>query len=402
MRRGRLFIFLAVILILAIVAILVFGQGLLKPPTQQTGGGGPTPTPLVTTKVVVVSQHVSRGQKLSADVIKEIDYPQHLVVEGMVSSVTEADGRIAKIDLEPGYVLTRLMLVDSSGQVSQTGSDAALLIPRGMVAISIPISRLSSVSYAIRKGDHINIISTMAFVDLDTEWQSLLPNQTIGVTAAGEAISTLGGGSSSTQGSEGENLVAATGETTLQVTSSSLVAVPGGGGSLQGRVFEEPALGEALYLAPAESQRPRLMSQTLLQDIIVLQVGTFELEETGPQPAPTPIGGEIAPVDQQNLQPTPQPQVVDDRPPDIITLIVTPQDAVTLNYLLYSGAELTLTLRGANDDTRVQTEAVTLQFLLTQYNIPVPVKLPYGINPGISDVNAPVLPNDTPLPTPLP
>jgi pilus assembly protein CpaB len=202
MRRGRIFFILAVILILAIIAILLFGQDFLRPPTQETGGGGPTPTPLVTTKVVVVNQHVSRGQKLTIDVVKEIDYPQHLMVEGMVSSVTEAEGRIAKIDLEPGYVLTRLMLVGSAEAVSQTGSDAALLIPRGMVAISIPISRLSSVSYAIRTGDHINIIATMAFVDLDTEWQSLLPNQTIGVTAAGEAISTLGGGSTTTQGAE--------------------------------------------------------------------------------------------------------------------------------------------------------------------------------------------------------
>jgi pilus assembly protein CpaB len=71
--------------------------------------------------------------------------------------------------------------------------------------------------------------------------------------------------------------------------------------------------------------------------------------------------------------------------PKYITLIVSPQDAVTLNYLMYSGAgggaALTLALRSAGDDTRIQTEAVTLQFLLDQYRIPVPVKLPYGMEP---------------------
>jgi pilus assembly protein CpaB len=140
------------------------------------------------------------------------------------------------------------------------------------------------------------------------------------------------------------------------------------------------------------------MSQTLLQDIIVLQVGNFELPQPGPQPAAVETQ-EAVPADQ--VQPTPAAPV-DTRPPDLVTLIVTPQEAVALNYLLYSGAELTLALRGANDDTRVQTEAVTLQFLLTTYNIPVPVKLPYGVETRIDDLRAPVLPNDAPLPTPVP
>jgi pilus assembly protein CpaB len=67
---------------------------------------------------------------------------------------------------------------------------------------------------------------------------------------------------------------------------------------------------------------------------------------------------------------------------------------VTLNYLIYSGAQLTLALRSAGDDTRVQTEAATLDFLLTQYNVPVPVKLPYGLEPRIDELASPQLPND--------
>ena len=73
---------------------------------------------------------------------------------------------------------------------------------------------------------------------------------------------------------------------------------------------------------------------------------------------------------------------------------MNPQDAVTLNYLVYAGSQLTLVLRPSGDDTRVQTEATTLDFLLTQYNIPVPVKLPYGMEPRVDDLLPPVLPND--------
>lgn len=77
----------------------------------------------------------------------------------------------------------------------------------------------------------------------------------------------------------------------------------------------------------------------------------------------------------QEGQPTPTPVVQPD--PELITLIVSPQDAVALTYLMYSGAKFNMALRAPDDTTRVETEAATLQYLLSQYAIPVPAKLPY-------------------------
>jgi pilus assembly protein CpaB len=88
-------------------------------------------------------------------------------------------------------------------------------------------------------------------------------------------------------------------------------------------------------------------------------------------------------------------------PPDVITLIVSPQDAVTLNYLIYGGAQLTLVLRNPRDADIVTTEAVTLSYLLDQYNIPIPVKLPYGFEPAVTELVSPLLPNEN-TPTPRP
>jgi pilus assembly protein CpaB len=139
---------------------------------------------------------------------------------------------------------------------------------------------------------------------------------------------------------------------------------------------------------PTEPQRPRLVSQSLLQDVIVLKVGEFPYEGF-PEPTPTPSPEEAAPVDeaQEAAPPAPPP------PPEVITLIVTPQDAITLNYLLYyqksNSAQLTLALRSAEDNTRVATEAVTMQYLLEQYNIPVPAKLPYGNEPRLDQLDLP-------------
>jgi hypothetical protein len=42
-----------------------------------------------------------------------------------------------------------------------------------------------------------------------------------------------------------------------------------------------------------------------------------------------------------------------------------------------SGTLFTLVLRAPDDTSRVETEAATLQYLLSQYAIPVPAKLPY-------------------------
>jgi len=81
--------------------------------------------------------------------------------------------------------------------------------------------------------------------------------------------------------------------------------------------------------------------------------------------------------------------------PDIITLIVSPQDSITLSYLMYTNAQFSMTLRNPTDQARQATEASTLQFLLSQYNIPVPAKLPYAMQPALSTLTMPFLQNDT-------
>ncbi len=66
--------------------------------------------------------------------------------------------------------------------------------------------------------------------------------------------------------------------------------------------------------------------------------------------------------------------------------MVTPQDAVTLTYLIYSGAQITLSLRNPNDQTPIsQPDAAMLEYLLTQYSIPVPAKLPYSMQPRLDN-----------------
>jgi pilus assembly protein CpaB len=116
----------------------------------------------------------------------------------------------------------------------------------------------------------------------------------------------------------------------------------------------------------------------------VMKLGSFAFEQT--QVDTTQPGNQ----NQQQAQVVQQPN----QNPDIITLIVSPQDSITMSYLVYTGAKITMTLRKATDESRVATEAATLQFLLSQYNIPVPAKLPYATQPRTDELTSPFLPGD--------
>lgn len=358
-RRGRIFIYIALILILGVVLV----WAVVLRPQQQSAAQTAAPTAVSAQEmstIVVTMQKVPYGTPLTADVLTTIPYPKNMIVEGVFyTDPNLLIGKKAKMNLEAKVPITSSMISDESG-----GSQASSRIPPGMVAVSIPISRLSSVSYALQAGDHVNVIATMLFVDVDTDYQSRLQNYTAVVT------------SPATVASGGPDQI------TIGVTS-------GGDGSKQGRTEKDDVLGQPVYTVPSENQRPRMVSQTILQDIVVLQVGNFSNQTASAQPVATA---------------TPPPSTATSTStnsgPDVITLVVTPQDAVTLNYLINNKVSLTMALRGSGDDQRIQTEAVTMQYTLDTYNIPVPAKQSYAIEPRVDTLNAPTIPNDTLITTP--
>lgn len=379
MRRGRIFFVLAFVLILGLVGVLVVWRFVLP---KQTPPSAQVTQVSRLTKVVVVTQRVPRGQVLADDMLGTISWDRSAVISDTMffeKDMPEIVGRQAKYDIEAQVPLFKNMLVDPDEQLPSSGGPGALNIPPGMVAVAVPISRLTSVAYAIRAGDHVDVVASMLMVDLDTEFQTILPDHTGLVIASGPPDPETG---------ERDPLTAEVGslmpgepfdpEGTTWNTGD--IKKPG----IQGKVEIDPVLGQAIYLTPSESQRPRLVSQMVLQDVVVLQMGTFAL--AGQQQAQ-----QVQQTQQQKADDEEAPKVV---LPDIVTLIVSPQDAVTLNYLMLQGAYLNMSLRSAGDSSRTEVTAVTLQFLLEQYLIPVPVKLPYGIHPRNEFLTPPVLFND--------
>ena len=150
-----------------------------------------TSTPVPTSKVVVVTQRVQRGETITADKLDMVDYQADLVLPIMYTDINQVSGKMARYTMDPYTVMTSALVTDSPD--TEQGSDDALFISPGMVAVSIPITRLSSVSYAPQRGDHVNVIVTMLFVDLDPAWQTILPNWTGNVIAPAVGISEGGG-----------------------------------------------------------------------------------------------------------------------------------------------------------------------------------------------------------------
>lgn len=375
MRRGRTLIIVGLLLIIVIAGGYLIYTRFIQPgqtPPLTVGEQPQEETPDVAMQPAVrLTQPVSRGTVINETMLDTVSVPQESFLPGMFSEFGEVVGRKARYDLEAGMLLTSQVLLDTGEALPLGGSDWALVIEPGKVAVSIPISRLSAVSYAPQSGDAVDVIATMLMIDLDTDFQSPLPNNVSGcVTGPG-----------------------------IPEEQSCLTA---SGPGFQGRTEVDPALGVPFYIVPADGQRPRMVSQSVLRNVTVLRVGDFPFADpegnmittaeavATPEPDDATQQQQAQPAEQEQQQ---QPEV---RLPDVITLIVDPQDAVTLNYLVYSGAELTLALRAAGDDTVDPTEAVTLQFLLDEYNIPVPVKLPFGLQNDETELVAPTLPNDTP------
>ncbi|MEZ0395666.1 MAG: Flp pilus assembly protein CpaB [Anaerolineales bacterium] len=368
MRRNRILIYL----VLIVVVIVIFGilYAMLRGGIGATQEAAATPTPaILTTQVVTAGQKIYAGTQITEAMLVTREIPQDMLVEGTYQNVGDVVGQYARYTIEQGMWITSSMVSLTPGQVNLPGSPWAPLIPPGYTAISIPITRLSSVAFGIRDGDYVDVIVTMLLIDVDSSFQTALPNNTSLLSGAGRM--------------EGPIIA--------PVLTMTVDLIAGSGP--QGRTETDPVWGDqALYITPGEAQRPRLVSQLIMQRAQVLHVGTFPLTDeaaSGQLSAPS-----AAPAEDQVVV-TEEATTTEVERPDIVTLMVNQQDAVTLNYLVYSGAQITLALRNPNDlGPYPQTESATLQYVLAQYSIAVPAKLPYATTPRLDELVQPSLPND--------
>ena len=348
MRRGRILILLVLIVGLGLVLAYFFlnqlGTGQQVQPTEQAAA---------LTEIYYAAQNIPQGTKITADMLGKLAIPSDKVAEFEFAVGEEANliDQTAKFTLEQGVIITTSMV--GTGPVEIPGPAWAVQIPSGMVAATIPTNRLSLVGYGVNDGAHVNVTACMLFVDVDPGSQTALPNYT--------------------------SILNGTGFLPDKLPRIAVEALTTETNSRQGRVELDPTLQQPFYVIPSEEQRPRLVCQMILQDVVVMKLGNFGLQApVATDPNSTPSASQV----QQQAS------------PDIITLMVNPQDSISLNYFMYSGAVLSMSLRNPNDTSRFDAQSTTLNSLLTQYNISLPSKAPYTMEPRVDILIPPLLPND--------
>ncbi len=379
--RGRRTGVILIVLILIVVIIAAMALFVL----QGLGGGGrgttasepptaPPPTPPPVVNIIVAARDIPRGARLTVQDVTVMPWPlldvaplptDALTVSGEVggAGLDQVEGRIARVDILKGQPVLNFMLTagEEPTGLGDVGSDAALRIPSGMVAITVPITRTSLVGYALREGDHVDILMSFRFIDVDEEFQTPLPNQAIYLTDSPE-LSALGFNlMEMTQGREDRGLFGTT-----------LIIVPNQNGITSG----EPIV--------------RQTTQLVIDNAIVMHVGLWPLTDLAqpivitPAPPPTaPPEGEPTP---EGGGATPVPEIP---VPDLVTLAMTRQDVLVLKYAIETGASIDLVLRSALDDdiNDIVTDPVTLDYIINAYNVTPPNKLPVALDPRVDLLN---------------
>ncbi|RMF28506.1 MAG: Flp pilus assembly protein CpaB [Chloroflexi bacterium] len=361
MQRGRFLILLGILIAVAALGLVLIMRPKPKPPSPtatvegEEGAEAPPVLPSMT-KVVVAANNIPRGTRIltGTNYVVVTDWPQDWVAESAFTRLDEVIGKIARVDIPRGSPIVRDMLTETPGDLGAVGSDLALQVPPGKVVFALPADLLSSVAWSLQPGDHVDVLISFLFVNLDEEFQSALPNLAAPYISGKETIPS---------------------------------------GSIFGR-FEQDAFGQPLIVSPREDQRPSLVSQITVQDAIVLAVGDQQpgLEEVPAPPAQPPQEGE----------PTPMPTTATTRflgPREPVLLIVDPQDALTLKWAVEAGASIDLVMRSYADAGRlVTTESVTLQYMMERFNIALPPKLPVGIQPPVQGLERTFVPESN-IPT---
>ncbi|MBI5929158.1 MAG: hypothetical protein HY862_07615 [Chloroflexi bacterium] len=382
--RGRVLILVGLIIVLGVVlaAVLLLGGGDNKKDatatpatdtvdgaaTQPSGGGGNNNPPVATIQenveyVVIALQDLPRGIKITESMVDVRAWPLGSAPTTSFVATEQVIGKITRTDIPRESPLVQAQLVESIADIAGEGSDLATQIDPGSVAMAVPLDAtgLGQVAYGFQPGDHIDVIMSFLFIDVDEEFQTRLPNQITIVTRLEDG--------------------------TIGFTEGRI-----------GRAEPSPIFPEGVVIGPSENiQRPRLVTQRTIQDAVVLHVGwlpedgrLFGAEEATPTAAavlapPPTVDPNASANSNQALTVVPTETAFI---PVIMVVAVQPQDAIVLTWAVDAGIPITYVLRSAQDQGAASTltESVTLEYMINTYNVRQAENLPFAIEPAVTDI----------------
>lgn len=371
--RLRLVIVLAIVVIIigVVLAVVLPGLGGTTPASGTTGTTGttgnqpvasgptdtpsPTITPIPMVELVIAVQQIPRGFTIPPNAVTTRRWPEESAPASAIFDIETVIGKKARTDIFREQPILTNMLVDDLANLANVGSDAAAILPNNRVAVSVPMDRITSVAYAIQPGDRVDVMVSLLFVDIDPVFQSIEPNRVTLIDP----------------------------ETLEQQTGIE--------GRIDGAFNLGSGISRTVVIGPSEGQRPRMVTQRTVQEALVIWVGNFPIDgrlfKTVPTPTPVPTVDPDASSGGSNNrnQATPVNTPVPPRP-DIITLGVSPQDAVVLTWMMEARLPITFALRSATSTSQVPTDPVNLQYITETFRIDIPGRLDYSIEPAIDSI----------------
>jgi Flp pilus assembly protein CpaB len=274
------------------------------------------------------------------------------------SNPEELEGRIVGTEIPPGQAILNSMLALNSTDLASFGSDLALYVSRGNVAVAFPVDQYSGIAYTMRPGDKVDVFMSLTLQQVDEEFQSPLPN-------------------------------------VLQlVDQEALLAgqyffFPD---TFNGRLEFIPEISTIGFIIPTEGvdAATRQVTQLTIQQAEVLWVGTWN------DPRIVARGNDANIVEGVNPElPVPTPSSFParvEREPDLVILSMTAQDALLLKWALEVGINIHLALRAQGDGTVYVTTSVSLPQMIEQSGITIPEQGEFREYPAIDQVPTPGVP----------
>ena len=335
--RDRRTLLLVFLIVLAVA--LISGYFLLRsrPSAPLEATATPTVEVVPAVPIVIARNNLNRGMTITEEMVATWLWPSNRLPPLYYQDVTEVYGKIVRVPIAQGAPIMPTMLTEEMPPLEEEGSDLSLRIPVGKRAMAIPVDLLGAVAWHIKPGDRVDILASWNVVELDREFQSLLPNNWV-ILQCAEGMTCQG---------------------------------------VLGRMEVLPT-GQPIMVYPSGPSRTGYIAQVIIQNALVIGIGPYQPtpEVIFPEQVVTPTQP-TGPTGPAVAQPTPTPTPA--RGSDVVILLLDTQDALVAKSLLELQANITLVLRGVKDAEPANTVPVTLEYLVTRYGISQPPKLPFGL-----------------------
>lgn len=393
--RLRTFILLILVLILVGALVLVLlgnrgtgplaglfggGQEEVTQPDEEGGVEEPSQPPPTATpgleNVVVAKVNIPVGTMITDELLEVQRWPRtNIALQGgyTFTDTTRLIGRITKVDVSRGQSLLSPMLALNPTDIASFGSDLALYVPFGEVAVAFPVDRFNGAALAMRPGDAVDLIMTLRIVNIDPQFGTVLPNQVQRI-----------------------------------IQSALLDGQPFlFDKDIYGRLEFIPEINQVGAIVPStlglEGQDftpglpiPKRVTQLTIQQARVLYVGTW-VDPREQEQLQIAARAAAVPGEDGSLPPTPTPiPSRQETSPDVVILSMSSQDALALNWAMIRGVDINLVLRSPGDQTVFVTTSVSLPQIIDQGGLAIPEQSNFDLHPSMEDVSPPVLPPENP------